>query len=61
LLGILVYLPLLKLKITTEEAVITRGFPVFFLKLKFPNYYLSSGKDKSLNKIKIYDLLRKAP
>jgi len=44
-----------------EEAVDARGFPVFFLNRSFPNYYLSSSKDKSLNKDKMCDLLRKAP
>jgi len=43
-----------------KEAVNARGFPVFFLNRSFPNYYLSSGEDKSLNKDKMYDLLRKA-
>ena len=44
-----------------EEAVSTRGFPVFFLNRSFPNYCLGSGEDKSLNKDKMCDLLRKAP
>ena len=26
-----------------KEAISARGFPVFFFKLKFPNYCLSSG------------------
>jgi len=43
-----------------EETVYARGFPVFFLNRSFPNYCLSSGEDKSLNKNKICDLLRKA-
>jgi len=43
-----------------KKAVNARGFPVFFLNRSFPNYCLSSGEDKSLNKDKMYDLLRKA-
>jgi len=44
-----------------KEAVSARGFPVFFLNRNFPNYCLGSGKDKSLNKDKMCNLLRKAP
>jgi len=51
----------LEIKATGEEAVYARGFLVFFLNRSFPNYCLSSGKDKSLNKDKMCDLLRKAP
>jgi len=42
-----------------EEAIIARSFPVFFLNRSFPNYYLSSSEDKSLNKDIMCDLLRK--
>jgi len=44
------------------KRLFTLGVFLFsFLNKSFLNYCLSSGKDKSLNKDKICDLLRKAP
>jgi len=48
--------------IVVVKRLFTLGVFLFsFFKWKFPNYCLSSSEDKSLNKIKICDLLRKAP
>jgi len=51
------------LLIGLEKAALKRLFMlgVFLFKLEFLNYCLGSDKDKSLNKDKMCDLLRKVP